>query len=80
LGADDFRVVLISADAIGFYLLKLIGRSAHFHYTPRWTLIHRDGLRGSLVALRVVATVLFIKTQTPPLAKGLFDFAFRASS
>ena len=60
-----FQRILISADAIWFYLLKLIWPHPLIFIYPRWTI---DPSRWfawiPLVALFVVATVLFLKRNT----------------
>src|SRR5205814_7390806 len=79
-GADWMQTplqhVLISADAIWFYLLKLIWPHPLIFIYPRWDV---DPSRWfawiPLVALLVVATVLFIKRNTA-LRPVAFAFAY----
>src|SRR5436305_1206777 len=79
-GADwvqtPLQRVLISADAIWFYLLKLIWPHPLIFIYPRWNV---DPSRWfawiPLVALLVVATVLFIKRNTA-LRPVAFAFAY----
>src|SRR5437868_6518229 len=79
-GADwvqtPLQRVLISADAIWFYLLKLIWPHPLIFIYPRWNV---DPSRWfawiPLVALLVVATVLFIKRSTA-LRPVAFAFAY----